>query len=46
MNQFIYKKETYNIIGTAMEVHKTLGMGLPQLYKPATLTAKYNSEHS
>lgn len=27
-NQFIYKNETYNIIGAAMEVHKTLGIGM------------------
>ena len=26
-NQFIYGKETYKIIGAAMEVHRTLGMG-------------------
>ena len=26
-NGFIYENETYQIIGAAMEVHKTLGMG-------------------
>ncbi len=26
-NQFIYGRETYNIIGAAMEVHRTLGLG-------------------
>jgi len=26
-NQFIYGRETYKIIGAAMEVHRTLGLG-------------------
>ena len=35
-DQFIYKKETYNIIGAAMDVHRTLSMGfLESVYQEA-----------
>lgn len=36
MNDFLFKEETYKIIGLCMEVHRTLGRGLSEnLYKDA-----------
>lgn len=36
MNQFLYKQETYDIIGICMEVHNNLGKGFSEIvYKDA-----------
>lgn len=36
MNQFLYKQETYDIIGICMEVHNNLGKGFGEIvYKDA-----------
>ncbi len=36
MTELIYKEETFKVIGTCMEIHKTLGMGLKEInYKDA-----------
>ncbi|MBL0145905.1 MAG: GxxExxY protein [Chitinophagaceae bacterium] len=43
MNQFLYKQETYDIIGLCMEVHSNLGKGFSEIvYKDAmALEAKW-----
>ncbi len=36
MNNFLFKQETYDIIGLCMEVHKNLGFGFSEVvYKDA-----------
>jgi GxxExxY protein len=38
MNQFLFKQETYDIIGLCMEVHKVLGPGFAEIvYKDAIM---------
>jgi GxxExxY protein len=45
MNQFLYKQETYDIIGLCMEVHNNLGKGFSEIvYKDAmALEAKWQN---
>lgn len=42
---FLYEKETYQIIGTMMEVHKTLGCGFLEAVYQEALSIEFEKQN-